>query len=146
MALSVGKDERVEGTTSFTITNDWLKKMYVHMWILRDLNRLVYASWIFRLRREYDGVVDANIFKIVRRPLLWWHVHNSFLVYVAFLFYLSTLDDCLTRGWLSNKVQSTNHRKLRSGQKVNVTYFVRQVIGSFDGLRLVYQTGPGCSN
>lgn len=62
-----------------------------------DRNRLVFASWRFRLRREYDGVVDANILKIVRRLLLWWHVHNSFLVYVAFLFYLSTLDDCLTK-------------------------------------------------
>lgn len=80
-----------------------------------DRNRLVFASWRFRLRREYDGVVDANILKIVRRLLLWWHVHNSFLVYVAFFvlpFNAWWLSSKVT-WWLSNKVQSTNHRKLR---------------------------------
>ena len=138
LALSAGKDERVEGTMSFTFTNDWLKKMYFHMWILCDRNWLVFASWRFRLTREYDGVVDANILKIVRRLLLWWHVHNSFLVYVAFLFYLSTLDDCLEKS--RDHCLTKFNQPITENCDVSVTYFVRHMIGSFNWLCLVNQT------
>ena len=60
------------------------------------------------------------------------------LFMLLFLFYLSTLDDCLAKS--RDDCLTKFNQPITENCDVSVMYFVRHMIGSFDWLRLVNQT------